>query len=29
MHKELVNAKGLLTMDFYYAVNDVPDRAQS
>jgi hypothetical protein len=27
MHKELVNAKGLLTMDFYYAVNDVPVRA--
>jgi hypothetical protein len=26
MHKELVNAKGVLTLDFYYAVNDVPDR---
>jgi hypothetical protein len=26
VHKELVNAKGLLEMNFYYAVNDVPDR---
>jgi hypothetical protein len=26
MHKELTNAKGMLTMHFYYAVNDVPDR---